>query len=55
VICGCHFAFELKPKSVTIAFKSWFSEAGFGELTVLDFSVLEITFVRFVVVISRLS
>jgi hypothetical protein len=24
----------MKPKSVTLAFKRWFSEAGFGELTV---------------------
>jgi hypothetical protein len=29
--------FELKPKSVTLAFKRLFGEAGIGELTVFDF------------------
>jgi hypothetical protein len=29
--------FERKPKSVTLAFKHYFGEAGFGELTFLIF------------------
>jgi hypothetical protein len=29
--------FVIKPKSVTLAFNRYVSEAGFGELTVLDF------------------
>jgi hypothetical protein len=29
-----YFTFEMKPKSVTLAFKRKFSEAGFGEITV---------------------
>jgi hypothetical protein len=29
--------FEMKSKSVTLAFKRYFSEAGFGELTVPNF------------------
>jgi hypothetical protein len=24
----------MKPKSITLTFKRWFSEAGFGELTI---------------------
>jgi hypothetical protein len=39
----------MRAKSVTLAFKHWFSEAGFSELTVSIFSVLEITFMRFAV------
>jgi hypothetical protein len=37
VICNYYFMFEFKPKSVTLEFKCWFSEAGFGELMVPNF------------------
>jgi hypothetical protein len=47
--------FELNLKSITLAFKDWFSEAGFGELTFPDFLVFEIAFVQFTVVISHCS
>jgi hypothetical protein len=31
----------MKPKSITLAFKRWFGEAGFGELMVFDFWFVE--------------
>jgi hypothetical protein len=39
----------MKPKNVTLAFKHWFSEAGFSEVMVFDFSVYEIAIVQFAV------
>jgi hypothetical protein len=31
------YVLRVKPKSVTLTFKRWFNEAGFGELTVPGF------------------
>jgi hypothetical protein len=38
-----HLWLSQKSKSVTLAFKRWFSEASFGELTVLDFWFVKLT------------
>jgi hypothetical protein len=45
---------QFEPKSVTFAFKHWFSGAGFGELTVPGFWICEVAFARFGVSILRL-
>jgi hypothetical protein len=45
---------QFEPKSVTIAFKHLFSEAGFGDLTVPDFWFCKVAFVRFAISILHL-